>query len=312
MKPSHNRVIAITMAFAMAALVAGPGRAWAQEGPLAVAPPLDLRTAAGRIVEDTLVIDGRAYGARWYLPDAEPAALALIEHGFTRRCANLHGTTEALMAAGLMALCLDASMAGGNPALADALAGALLAGLVAPDGRPVPPRVVVGGHSAGAAFAVRLGWALTQAAPERVAGALLFDPVAADGFEPQLRALAAAGERPLRVVSANAAPCNAQHNAYPALRAVRADALAAGGDAFVGLQLVQRSTHVDAEGGDTDALAIAACGQGRPQASNVRTLRELAAAWALDLAIGLRQPAYYPGGRRVETLRALGVAVAIE
>ena len=70
-------------------------------------------------------------------------------------------------------------------------------------------QIIVGGHSAGARFAVRLGERLAALAPQRLAGALLFDPVATPGFEAQL----------------------------PALRRVRQDALDAGHEGFVGVQL---------------------------------------------------------------------------
>ncbi|MBI3153864.1 MAG: alpha/beta hydrolase [Burkholderiales bacterium] len=309
----------IRCAVAAASLLAMPAllSAHAQQAQevQASALPAGLRVAGGRIVGDELEVGGRVYEVRWYLPDpagTAPPALAVVEHGFARRCDNLRSTTAGLMAAGLMALCVDAPMAGGNPALADALAEKLLAGLVAPDGRYAPRRTLVGGHSAGAAFAVRLGWAMAQSAPERVAGAVLFDPVAAEGFDEQLLALVDGGRRPVRVVSANAAPCNADHNAYPALRAARAAALAAGGDGFVGLQLTDRSTHVDAEGGDTELLAIAACGQGRPLPANVQTLRKLASAWALDLSTGARDERAYPGGVWVDALVARDRAEPIE
>ncbi len=265
-------------------------------------------------VPGQLEIDGRRYDVTWGLPAGEPLALAVVEHGFTRRCDNLRGTLDAWVAAGLLTLCIDAPMTGGNPALADALA-ALIAGegLVGPDGRAVPARTVVGGHSAGGAFAVRLGWQLAQQAPERIAGAVLFDPVAAgSGFIEQVRGLAAFGQRPVLAVTANASGCNAQNNAYPGLRAAAADAAAAGGDGFVGLQLLQASTHVDAEGSDSNALGWVACRQGPPRPANVRTLRELTAAWAADLARGTRTPDVYPGGARVQPLLDDGRAGLIE
>jgi hypothetical protein len=265
-----------------------------------------------RQVSGTLLIGGTEYDVDWGLPAGPAVGLAVVEHGFTRRCANVRGTLSALVAQGLVTLCVNANLAGGNPQLADALAETLMAGVDTPDGVPVPERIVVGGHSAGGAFAVRLGYTLVQLAPHRLAGAVLFDPVAAAGFAEQLRVLADAGARPVRTLSANASGCNAQHNAYPALRAVLADAAAAGNEDFVGVQLVDRSTHVDAEGGDSDLLAWAACRQGPPRPLNVRTLRELAAVWAADLATGTRRPDYYPGGAVLEGLRQRGLAVLIE
>lgn len=259
-----------------------------------------------RQVPGTLVIGGNLYDVAWGLPAGAPVGLAVVEHGFTRRCANIAGTLEALVAQGLVTLCVDANMTAGNPQLADALAQLLVAGVSTPDGGPVPERIVVGGHSAGGAFAVRLGFTLAQLAPQRLAGAVLFDPVAAAGFSDQIRALSEGGARPVRSLSALPGGCNAQLNALPGLRAVAADAAAAGADPFIGVQLTDRSTHVDAEGSDSDVFAWAACRQGPPRPANVRTLRELAAVWAADLALARRSVDYYPGGAVLDNLRQQG------
>lgn len=273
---------------------------------LAVAAP------AAAFEPGTLEIGGTEYTVEWHRPTAAPSALAVIEHGFTRRCSRLRGTLEAVAGAGLLVLCIDAPMAGGNPALADALAARLAGpGLIGPDGQPVPERIIVGGHSAGGAFAVRLGWQLALQAPDRLAGALLFDAVAVSGFEAQVRALAGQGQRPVLAISANGGPCNARNNTYPGLRAVAADDRSAGGDGFVGVELARRSTHVDAEGGDSDTLGWLACGQGRPRATNVGWLRALAATWAGDMARGTRDPAWYPGGEVLEGLVGRGSAIPI-
>jgi pimeloyl-ACP methyl ester carboxylesterase len=263
----------------------------------------------GRVVNATLLIDGTPYSADWYLPAGTPVGLAQIQHGFTRRCANLRDTTLEMMRRGLMGLCLNASMANGNPALANALAQALVAGLSAPDGRPVPERVVVGGHSAGGMFASRLGATLQGLAPERLAGAVLFDPVASDGsYGPNLAAISDSGQRPVLAVSANGSACNAFNNGEPALAQVSALAQAAGRDGFVGLRLTDNSTHVDAEGGNTTRLAWVTCLQGPPRAPNVAALRALAPQWAADAALGQRTPEVYPGGAVVDDLLARGAA----
>ena len=81
---------------------------------------------------------------------------------------------------------------------------------------------------------------------------------------------------------------------YPALRQVRQDAQAAGRDGFVGLQLTDRSTHVDVEGRDTNTLGVVACGQGRPRSANTDALRTLAGQWALDAANGPTSPRTTP------------------
>jgi hypothetical protein len=264
-------------------------------------------------VPGTLLIGGTVYDVTWGVPTAAPLALAVVEHGFTRRCDNLRGLLDTLVDAGLLTLCINANMTAGNPALADALAALMVGeGLLGPDGQPVPARTVVGGHSAGGAFAVRLGSQLAQQAPGRLAGAVLFDPVAAAGFVEQIRTLGGFGQRPVLAVSANASGCNAQNNSYAGLRAAAADATAAGGDGFVGVQLIRDSTHVDVEGPDSDLLGWVACRQGPPRPANVRALRDLAAIWAADLARGSRTPDAYPGGARYEALVERGRAIPIE
>lgn len=268
---------------------------------------------AGAVVNATLNIAGADYNVDWYLPEGPAAALVTVQHGFSRNCGNVRGTATRLMERGLMGLCVNASMAGGNPALAEALAATLLSGISAPGGRALPDKIIVGGHSAGGHFASRLGWQLDASAPQRLAGAVLFDPVSAGGsFTANLMAISATGQRPVWVVSANPSGCNADNNAYPALRQVRQDALGAGRDGFVGLQLIDRSTHSDVEGRDTNALAIVACGQGRPRPANTEALRTLAAQWAADQASGLRSAAFYPGGSYVQRLIGAGDARVIE
>lgn len=283
------------LAFATAAALAG----------CATAQPVE-PAARARIVYGTLAIGGADYAVEWYVPDATPVALMTVQHGFARQCANVRGTGLALADRGLLGLCVNANLAGGNPALAEALATTLLAGATAP-GVAQPQRFVAGGHSAGGHFASRLGWALAQQAPARLAGAVLFDPVAAnDSFTTNVLAIAAAGQRPVLAINANASSCNAQNNADPALRAVAL----AGGDGFVGLQLIDRSSHVDVEGRDTNLAGTLPCG--RPLRANTDALRTLAGAWAADAAAGTRDPAYYPGGSYVQGLVGAGQARPID
>jgi uncharacterized protein YbjQ (UPF0145 family) len=254
---------------------------------------------------------GEALDTEWHLPAGDSAGLVLVQHGFARRCANLRTTARRIAAQGAMTLCVDAAPVGDTAALADALAAAILHGLTAPDGRAVPPRVVVAGHSAGAAFAARVGRALAWADASRLGGAVLFDPVATRGFADNLGAIADGGRRPVYAVMAVSTGCNARHNALPALQRVADAARAAGGDGFVGVELMQGSTHVDAEGEDTDALAVLACRQGPPSPVNTEALRTLAARWALDLLRGGRAADAYPGRPYVDGLVASARATSL-
>ncbi len=243
----------------------------------AVPVPLRETGAAGTIVVDTIEIEAQPRVAHWYLPAADATALVVFEHGFTRRCANLRETTRQWMASGLMALCVDAPMAGGNPALAEALARRLAGDTVAPDGRKMPGSIIVAGHSAGAVFAVALGARLDAIAPGRLAGALLFDPVATAGFESPLRAVSAAGRRPVLALLAPPHRCNAESNALPALRRAEQEARDGGSTAFVVVRLAEGATHADVEGENADSLAEWACGPVQP--ARTAALRALAMEW---------------------------------
>lgn len=261
-------------------------------GPPAQGSPV----AATRLGYTQLDAPGGPYDVEWQLPGADAAAAALspptwvlLQHGFGRSCANLRGTARRLAEQGLSTLCINADMAAGAPAVAQALASALLAsgerGFPSPDGLPTAPvRWVLGGHSAGALFAARVGAALVAAEPERVAGALLLDPVGGGDLADALLTLSAGGRRPVRAVMAAPSGCNARHLALPALLRVQAAAAAAGGDARVGVHLQGRSTHLDAEGEDTELAAVWACREGRPDPAQTAALRDLAAAWARAMA----------------------------
>lgn len=271
---------------------------------------------------------GAPVDIEWQVPSrAVPAGLMLLQHGFGRRCANLRGTARAVAAQGLVTLCLNADMAGGNPALAAALAAALVQGLDLPGGGTLPTRLVVAGHSAGAHFALEVAARLARDAPGRLAGLILLDPVGGRGFAALLEALPPRDAAPLLAVGAPPSPCNAQAAAQTAIAAAAAQLAPAGAaadatptaatragrpSAFSGLRLVEAPTHVDAEGEDTDGLAVWACGQGRPRPGNTEILRTLAARWAVDLVLGERDADAYPGRPFVDALLANGRAVLIE
>jgi pimeloyl-ACP methyl ester carboxylesterase len=201
----------------------------------------------------------------WFRPEAPPIGTLLLQHGFARQCGNLRESALGFAAAGFTVLCLKADMARGNPWLAEALAAHLAT-------RADTMRIVVAGHSAGGLFAARVAAMLARRAPQRLAGVLLFDPVDASGaLAPALAAID--GVAPVRAYLAPPAGCNAQGNALPALRAAGA-ALVAERDA----------THLDIEGGDTDRMAVAACGEGPPRAAVVARLRADAVAAARAMA----------------------------
>lgn len=214
-------------------------------------------------------VAGQAHDLHWLQPAQPASTLVVLAPGFARRCSHLNGLSLALRDAGLAVMCIDAPMAGGNPALADALGGWLAAGLPAPPWGPPPPRVLVAGHSAGAAFAARLGAQLQALAPQRLAGALLLDPVPGTSFAADVQVLAQA-QVPLQALVAAPHACNAGGRAVALLPPAAI------------VQAGPGSTHVDAEGDDSDALARAACGT--PDPAQVRALRDAAVRWVRGLA----------------------------
>ena len=226
--------------------------------------------------------DGQALDLEWHLPAGPAQALVTLQHGFARRCANLRGLAQDFAAEGYATLCINADMARGAPALAAALASALAApppdtGPQLPDGSALPPRVIVAGHSAGGLFAVRVGAGLAEQAPGMLAAVLLFDPVGGVDPGPALqRARQPARGGPAPPVLALLAPpsrCNAGPRARDAFHV----ALQA---AAVTVVEVGQGTHLDAEGSDTEAVAVWACREGAPRDAAVRQLRATALAFA--------------------------------
>lgn len=266
-------------------------------------------TPAPRVFETSLTLGEQTLSARWTLPAGEVRGVALLQHGFTRRCTHLTGTTRYWADAGLAVLCVDVSGVAGAVWLPDDLADALAGDrLRLPDGAALPERIVVAGHSAGATFAVRVGARLAALAPGRLSGAVLLDPVASRGLDEALHAISQGGARPVLAALAQPGPCNANGSAEPVLHGLLARVRATGGDGFVGVRFGPGSTHVDAEGEDTTAMAVRACGQGWPQEGHVRALRELGSGWALEMIAGTADGA---GAGRVPGAVPVGAA-AIE
>ncbi len=272
-------------------------------GGRAAADTIVFADATGSVINSQVAVAGTSYNADWYLPSGTPQGFMLLQHGFSRGCGNLRNTSINIMRQGVMLLCLNASMSGGNPSLGAAL-GDLMANrsLTPPNGKPLPLRYIVGGHSAGGHFASAVGKRLVERGYAQFAGAVLADPVAAGGFTDNLNAISAGGSRPVLAITANASACNSLNNANGALRGL--------GNPFVGVQLTRLSTHNDVEGGNGDIVAQLACGF--PQSINIGYMQVLSAAWARDLAYGTYTATYYPGGSYLQTLISQGRAKKIK
>ena len=270
-------------------------------------------SSAGQCVNSRLSVGGTTYSVDWYLPDGQASALMLLEHGFFRSCGNLRGTSRALMEKGVMVMCLNADMTGGNAPLGRALGDLLASRAIAPpSGKALPERYIVGGHSAGGHFASVVGARLVEDGYDGLAGAVLFDPVAAGGFTANLQAIAGGGNRPVLAVAASPAFANLFNNSFGALREIP--------NTFVGVQLSWSgfffgfpygpSCHTDVEGENTDVLASLAIGC-TPNPVQTARLRELASTWASDLATGARTAAYWCADARVMSTCGSRVAALV-
>lgn len=240
-------------------------------------------------------IEGATYSTDWYVPNGTASAVMVLQNGFSRNCAHLRGTSKAIAEKGVMVLCVNGDMTAGNPEMATDVADALAARMIAPPaGRTMPETIIAGGHSAGGHFAGVLGARLAETAPQRLAGAILFDPVAAEGFSADLAAISDNGDRPVLTVAARPSVSNLFNNAFGALNALD--------NSYVGLQLVWSkitlgiptggSCHTDVEGEDTDILGTAS-GLCSPSSTQTARLRDFGSAWAKDLATGTRTAAYW-------------------
>ena len=271
-------------------------------GAVAIAPSAQAVGACNNYTSSTSTctnvqtnIGGTNYSVDWYQPNGTATALALVEHGFSRSCNNLRGTSKAIAEKGLMVFCISTDMTGGNAALATTLGDALNARtIVPPNGKPLPVKYIVGGHSAGGQFASTVGARLVADGYPNLLGAILFDAVASDGFSANLAAISNNGARPVLEVAARPSITNLSNNGFGALEALNTG--------YVGIQLVWTgynvfgpyggSCHTDSEGEDTNIIGTAGalCS---PNATQTARLRDFSSNWAYDMANGTTTSAYY-------------------
>ena len=241
-------------------------------------------------------IGGTNYSVDWYLPHATASAVMNLQHGFTRNCGHLRGTSKAIMEKGVMVFCVNADMTGGNPGFADTLGAAMNARTVTPPlGKALPQKYIVGGHSAGGHFASELGERLNALGYPNLKGAVLFDPVASGDFTANLAAISAGDTRPVLSVAARPSLANLSNNSFGALESLPST--------YVGIQLVWEkfnfgvfpvggSCHIDVEGENTDAIGVLGAGCSANSTQTAR-LRDFGSNWAKDLATGTKTAAYW-------------------
>lgn len=256
-----------------------------------------LSLPGGTVVHDTAIsIGGQNWSGDWYLPREPATGLVYLQHGFTRGAGNYRDLGVSLMNNGLMVLSLNAPMTGGNPDLARSVAEALKENPPSPPGgSPFPSAWVLSGHSAGALHVTLIGQHLvTLGAHDPLKGLVLLDPVSSGNRFADAAWEIADKSIPVLALTANPSSCNAFNNTREALEGLPGD--------FVGIQLTNRSTHIDAEGRNTDLLAMLVCGF--PRRDNVEWVRQFAGAWAGDMLSGSLTPDFYPGGVFLDTLVA--------
>jgi pimeloyl-ACP methyl ester carboxylesterase len=298
----------------LAVLIAAAALGGAASSTVAVEVPCwNFSSNQGQCVNSRLSIGGTSYSVDWYLPSGTASGLMLLEHGFFRTCPNLRGTSKAIMQKGVMVMCVNADMSAGNPTLGRAL-GDLLASreLAPPAGNALPERYVVGGHSAGGHFAGAVGARLAEVGYPSLAGAVLFDPVAAGGFTANLQAISSGGARPVLSIASGPAFANLFNNGFGALKDLA--------NTFVGIQLSWSgfflgfpygpSCHTDVEGESSDVLAGIAISCS-PTAANTSRLRELSSTWASDLATGTRTASYWCTDSRIKSTCGSKVAALV-
>ena len=241
---------------------------------------------------------GTPVPASWFFPDRRrPTGVVWVQHGFFRAAANV--LTLARYIAGHTGAIVVAPTIGSNPfaaggcwingppmaqAVAALFAGsreALQRSADTARGHHVtlPRPFVLTGHSAGGNLATSAAGntTLPGGAIRQLRGVVLYDAVDFGGaMAAALGRLSGSDFRPVLQFAAPPSGCNAFGSGTNALLTARPDS-------FVGVQLVG-GTHVDAEGPDSDPLAMLACGIPRPE--NVVALRSIAADWIRNALTG--------------------------
>jgi dienelactone hydrolase len=267
-------------------------------------PPAGVVAVTRALALDT----GGQVDVTWWVPTRSvPLGVAWVQHGYARNPLYLSSLAVALADAGLLvALPALASFRrtgslNDGPyldAIGRAVAGlnrrgsalhAAVADAGAPALSPDSVRVVLVGHSAGGAVVARAARSAdrTVGSDSAIAGLVVLDATEnlAKTFASSLPDLT---HEPILGVFAAPSRCN--------LRGAGADALRSEHDGFVGIRLTT-GNHCDAEGPDTDRVCRTLCG--RPDPVNIDLLFEATVTWVRDLATGEIDPAWRPGGTRL-------------
>ncbi|MDX1694341.1 MAG: PKD domain-containing protein [Ketobacteraceae bacterium] len=258
---------------------------------------------AGEKINQTIDLGGNR-SVTWYVPDTTPVGWVFLQHGFQRNKSHLDDIATHFMDNGLMVLTTNSNVTGGNKSLAHSVADDLVDNPPTPPGDyPLPARMVLSGHSAGGLFVTNMAARLLQRGATDLAGLVLYDPVDANNdMQGNMAAVVASGA-PVLAILANSSSCNSSNNALGPLRSLN--------DSFVGIRLTDDSKHFDVEGSSGGGWVTWFCGGGS-KAHNIAYVQEIGLAWSTGILSGNPDPAYYPGGARINELISINDAVLIK
>lgn len=246
--------------------------------------------------------DGRPLGEVEALIDEpdEPVGRILLLHGFGRGPAALDRLADALARDGFWVMRPHLRSRPGKGGINDVEVMSAL-GFAVAAWRPTAGPLVVVGHSAGGAVAMRAAAQLVQGGAT-VHGVVLLD---SNGnieriMEPSLAVLVRAGV-PVRTVAAAPGPCNRQGKI--------ARWLAEQDLGFTGVALTS-GTHCDAEDDKADATCRLLCG-GAVNPADAAVLRALVVGWSRAWIRGTEDADLVPGGRRLQVWEDLDVIQVI-
>jgi len=245
--------------------------------------------------------DGRPLGEVRALIDEpdEPVGRILLLHGFGRGPAALDRLAYALARDGFWVMRPHLRSRPGKRGISDLEVMSAL-GFAVAAWRPTAGPLVVVGHSAGGAVAMRAAAQLVEGGAT-VHGVVLLD---SNGnieriMEPALTTLTRAGV-PVRTVAAAPGPCNRQG------QIVRW--LAEQDLGFAGV--LTSGTHCDAEDDKADATCRLLCG-GAVNPADAAVLRALVVGWSRAWIRGTEDADLLPGGRRLQVWEDLDVIQVI-
>lgn len=264
-----------------------------------------------------IAADGHVHRAAttWWFPAREPLALLWLQHGFARGRDRMADLAAHYSAAGY--LVMTTSLRSVDPfgravahlvdntrflaRMADVLSGrdgALLESLRSTGVDVDMPRsLLMAGHSAGGDAVAFVAGRLTTEGSADLRGVVLLDPVTSvrgSNLATGLGALQRA-HVPVRIVAAAPGRCNRRGSGV--------DTALQHMPGFAGIRLTTGS-HADAEGANTDRLAVRLCGA--PLPGNVAALRALSTGWLNEAATRKPVPSVNPDGSLVDELVGSG------